>query len=151
MVPTTTCLRVHATDHPPQLRFLSPNMAALTGPAIGARNSCPDKSESTACLVPARHETINFYSHHTIETTVSQPSLRPVPFICQRWRHCLKMKRLQVIYSTAKTNEQLQPKNKVKELTKKVYKKREKTTGGEKSPRNGRLFSTTMTLFQQQY
>jgi hypothetical protein len=51
-------------------------------------------------------------------------------------------KKLQVIYFTAKPNEPSQPKTKVKDLTTKVYKKREKTTGGEKSPRKDRLENT---------
>jgi hypothetical protein len=38
--------------------ILPPNMAAPTRPAIGARNSHSDKSESTACRDPVRHDTI---------------------------------------------------------------------------------------------
>ena len=48
-------------------------------------------------------------------------------------------KTLQVIYFSAKTNEPLQPKTKLNKLTKKVYKKREGKTGGERRPRNDRL------------
>jgi hypothetical protein len=51
-------------------------------------------------------------------------------------------KRPQVIYFTAKPNEPLQLKTKVIKLTTKVYKKREKTTGGGKSHRKDRLENT---------
>jgi hypothetical protein len=48
----------------------------------------------------------------------------------------------QVIYFTAKPNEPLQLKTKVNKLTTKVYKNREKTIGGGKSPRKDRLGNT---------
>jgi hypothetical protein len=54
----------------------------------------------------------------------------------------------QLIYFTAKTNEPSQPKTKLKILTKKVYKKREENTGGERRPRNDRRPFTLTNPFE---